>query len=940
MPDYTSKYIFEASARGFTALNRQLEKAITNVNALKQAAAGGINVTAGTGTGTGGTASGGTAGGGTATGAGTGGSSFAAGSYLPNVSHITRALGYATALGAVYRIMEMGSEVATRWVDVQTEYNRALVDGQNILGLSAEQVKGFGDQVKYLAYISGEGTGEASMVAQRERILNRPGMGASASALNMVFPTLDLSNSAQDLTAIQTQFHASFNDINRVLLTLVQTSGLTAEELMGMSDTWGALVNDMRLGERSLTSMRQIGALMSMMSIVMGETGTSIEQFLRKMERIYTDPKAAKALDDIGISVTNASGQMRSFIDILNEISEKGLGAKAYQVLEPLFPNDLGQATKQQLRELFLNIDTIVGGVDTATNSLANFDETVIRAANSTDNLKERLGEAFDNWLSATGDISGATMQLSSLAAGLQNASIRRGGGIDYDSLIGRPEGQIVGTNPEMRQAANEIRDAIMAVIPRSAEWESGRQQNVIAMDFVSALPKDFFGNVTDASQQRDYLRSALAMFKESQYFQPEHDPGQALQDFLLYMSQYKEVVDAASIGVRDSTAADQEAFAGHVIAVDGATEAMGVFANAAYLAAGDIVAFSDMASVFLPTFYNSLNNPPEVKQATAELAERKAGYRPDPYAAGYNAIVAAVDPQDMIDGYAKLQEMGEKGTYDAYQRDQRLAEQAYRQQQSSWERLMDNFEREWNSMLDSITKPTAVTAADMVRSQAGGYQDKWDEPMRQWNADVNNVTSGKGAQWDFGGLSQYVDQQLLGMAKGADIDTQKSIFAGLTEELSGKYYGLQLPPEAYNQEALVASAQDYIAGKQQSKQTRTTMEGWLKDAGIDKTLATEFLGMQDTPPIVQALTGGKTASEITETFKGYVPDTAKIVSEQFTDVSWVLIVASAMTNSIKDNEKPIEDAGSMFSEAFNKGFAGKAAETIIAKLLAALAEL
>lgn len=928
MPDYTSKYIFEASSRGFAALNRQLQQTLTNVNALKAAAAGGININAGARAGTGGgTASGG----GTTGGGGGGGSSFAAGGYLPNTAHVTRALGYATALGAVYRIMELGSEIANRWVDAQTEYNRALVDGQNILGLSAEQVRGFGEQVKYLAYISGEGISEASMVAQRETILNRPGMGAAASALNMVFPTLDLSNSAQDLTAIQTQFHASFNDINRVLLTLVRTSGLTAEELMGMSDTWGALVNDMRLGERSLTTMKQIGALMASMSVVMGETGTSIEQFLRKMERIYTDPKAAQALDQIGISITNAAGAARPFTDILNEISDKGLGAQAYAALEPLFPNDLGQATKQQLRELFLNIDTITGVVDNATGSMADFDKAVVTAAESTDNINERLGMAFDNWLTAIGDITGATNMLSTVAAGLQNQSVRlSNGGMNYGTFVGRIGGEYITERSEA--SVKEVTALISSLFNTAEMRQTGKSRKEISQYFVESLPSNFFGNIESPWTQQQYLQQAIGMFQKSTYFQPEHGVDQTIQDFLLYMSQYRSVVDEAFMGLSEGARFSAEALGRSVEATDAATVATSYFTTA-------ILGAGDMAQQFLPTLYARLNNLPEVRQTSAELAERKAGFRPDPYAAGYN-VMRQIDPQDWLDAQAKLQDMKWQGNIDAANERDRLADQFARQQQASWDRLMTSFEREWNNMLDSITKPTPVTAADMARSQVGGYQDKWDEPFRQWGADVNNVIAGKGAQWNFGGLSQYVDQQLLGMAMGADIDTQRSIFAGLTEELRGKYYSMQLPPEAYNREAFVASANQWIAGQQQSRETRATLEGWLRDAGIDKTLATQFLGMQDTPPIVQALTGGKSADEISDTFKTYVPDAAGIVKGQFTDVSWVMIIAGAMVTSIKENPDPLKQAGVLAAGAFNEGFAGEAAATVVAKVLEALSKI
>ncbi|MCB0206413.1 MAG: phage tail tape measure protein, partial [Anaerolineae bacterium] len=650
MPDYTSKYVFEAHARGFSEVNRQMDNTMRKIRELK--GMGDVNVGTGGGTG-GGTSSGGS---------GTSSSGSSTG-LIPSAASLSRAVAYAGAISLVYSAMQTATEVAHRWVDAQVESNRVMVDAQVTLGGTKEELAGFVQGVKQLAYASGEAYSEASLVARRETLLNRPGMGANAAALNMVFPSLDLSTSAEDITAIQTQFKASFTDINDVLLTLVQTSGLTADELLSMSDTWGALVDDMHLGARSLTSMKEIGALMGAMSVTMGESGTTIEQFLRKLERIYTDEKVTAALDGVGISVRDVNGQFRSLTSILDEISSRGMSDQVYDALSGFFPNDLGQSTKQQFREMLNQVDLITAAVDRAKQSTADFDDALVTASQSLDNIGEKLGTSFSNWLSAIGDISGASLNLLELASGLQNASNRFSGTAmgrsGYDAITGyRAPGSFAearaGQTAQTYAIMDRLGELFLSMIP-DPSWVERNSQREIGLRGFESLPSNFFGNITNPDRQLQYLERAIGMFNQSPYRVEGAGPETQVQNFLLYMSQHGEEVNRAFIGVRDATTSDQEAFAGHTDMVYTATSALSTFVVAALTAAQELG---------LKANFNTSKVP--LKNVRSDT-DRQAPYYAPNEALGYAALVAAYTPEDRAKAQQKLDDMVMQGQIDRF---------------------------------------------------------------------------------------------------------------------------------------------------------------------------------------------------------------------------------------------------------------------------------
>ena len=834
--------------------------------------------------------------------------------WFPTAAQIGRALAYSAVIATAYTAMGLVTDATNEWIDAQTEYNRVLVDTEVTLGGTTQEIANFADRVRYLSYLSGEAFSESSIVARREQILNRPGMGASAAGLNVVFPTLDLSTTAEDITAIQTQFDASFGDINDVLLALIQTSGVTADELLSMSETWGALTDDLQLGGRNLSTMREIGALMSSMSVIMGESGTVIEQFLRKLGRIYTDPEIATALEQIGISVTDVNGQFRSMIDILDEISAKGLGDEAYNVLEGFFPNDLGQKTKQQLREFTRNIELITGVVSAAKDSTASYTDALITANQSLDVVRERMGAAFSNWLSSIGDITNATVFLSGVAAALQNSATRKGpGGFGYEGYVGLtnalgPGTQGLRTSPEQQQ----VIDAIATLTGGGANDSVPFQAEVEARKFVEALPAEFFGAIQDSQSRREYLDVAIGRFRDSKYFSGSGDIETTIQEFLLFMGQAGEGVNLLYEALSTGSAATQsnaDAILSNTSAVDDATDAVSVFAGAAYDAASRL---SSRERIFIEGKRIGAGGSLAWYQATNPGALQFPNYPP------WEKIKADEKRADA---------------------ERQLAERLARQQQSDWDRLMNNMASAWDSMLDSITKPTSVTASDVGLTKAGLYKDKFDEPLREFRADINHLINKEPEQYgSTSRFADYINQDALAAAMGADIDTRTAILRGIEDDVATKYNALQMPAEFYNKDALIASANDYIAGKQQSKETRATMEGWLTDAGIDKSFAEQFLNSQEQSPLINAITGGASAEDINNQLGDYMPDIAGSLSDQFLEVDWAGMIENSAKTNIDNNRDKLVGVGVMLAGPITEGAGDAFVANIVPEIIKAVA--
>jgi hypothetical protein len=243
--------------------------------------------------------------------------------------------------------------------------------------------------------------------------------------------------------------------------------------------------------------------------------------------------------------------------------------------------------------------------------------------------------------------------------------------------------------------------------------------------------------------------------------------------------------------------------------------------------------------------------------------------------------------------------------------------------------------------MFTAITKPTSVTASDLMYNAPGGkYQNKWDEPVRQMRADVNNMIAGKDLEYGFGGgaFSSIFEPGILGFAKGADQDTKSAILKDLQSQAETAFYGMTLSPEAYtgSKDALVAEAQKWVEGKKNEKANKSMMKGWLTEAGLGPE-AMGFLDEMDEPPILKMLTGGKTKEEMTTLFGEKIPNVSDSLAKGAEDVAWIAIIAGTITAQIKDDPDPLIGAGQVMGGWLAQGSASAFVAALVPQIIAAV---
>jgi hypothetical protein len=245
-----------------------------------------------------------------------------------------------------------------------------------------------------------------------------------------------------------------------------------------------------------------------------------------------------------------------------------------------------------------------------------------------------------------------------------------------------------------------------------------------------------------------------------------------------------------------------------------------------------------------------------------------------------------------------------------------------------------------WNGMISDLLKPSAVTGTDLFyNSQQGTYNDNWDEPVRRMKADINNAIAGKPLEYDYGGLTPYMNMGAVNAAMGMNQEQKESILRSEEAGVSKRFYNMELPWEAYsgNTDSIIANAQSWIAGKQQKNANMANVQQLLVDAGMGPD-AEAFVKAMEEPPILRQLFGGKSSEEISASVtEAITPDMGKAISKEVASVTWAVTISGAIQNDVANNYETIVAAGKAIGGPLAKGAASQIAGAIIPLLIKAL---
>lgn len=954
MPSYNENYVYSVQVTGAA-------QAIAQLRELQQAANG---VKGGSGTiGTGSAAASGAADGDAY------GKAFG--------STVQRAMTNVLVYGAIGAGIGAIISGATAWKDANIALSDSLAELQVKLGVTQKQAETYYATMQQAAFATGQDVQEATYAKTIEQRVNRPGLSSAGLEFGLVFPEVPVQDAVGNLLALQIQFGASFGEINEVLLDTVQASGLAANQLLNLSDTWGPLSQELGMldenQQRYAGGMRDISGLMAGMATVMGESGSTIENFLRKMSQFYTNDDIKAFLAQRNIETTTgktASGlDIRvPFMELMNQISAQAKAEAGFAVgLQEFFPNQLGQPTQQQLQELIRNWDTINGIIRNSSDTAVEWGTAVDASSQRISVAIERISSAFQGLVAAIGGDDRVQQFLNSLASGIQNQVTRISGPPkDYVNAL-----DVMSSGRYNFTGREEVENFLEA--KSGDNWLrriTEKRAKEILQNF--SIPKELASNENAAY---NYTFGAVKGFANSDFFDPKENGAAMAASFIEYInsSSFNEDVALktalAGGGVSSVSQAATATYSTAPIDYTPWSAPMSVYVedsmDAVALSAVNASYSVDALSAAAAGASGALNvfTMQRVDIGDASVAQIVGQYERDKLAGKRFAQQYGLDYSITEEPVALFRDGKPVGKINAdvnivkdstgtvteqnraaealAKKNQAAAEAAANKANAAAEARAKRLESLFDSMFSAITKPTSVTASDLMYNAPGGkYQNKWDEPVRQMRADVNNLIAGKDLEYGFGGgtFSSIFEPGILGFAQGADQETKAAIMKDLQAQAEKAYYSFTLPQDAYagSKDALIASAQDWVAGKKNEKANKAMMKGWLTEAGLGPE-AMGFLDEMDEPPILKMLTGGKTKEEMTTLLGDKIPNVSTTLAKGASEVAWIAIIGTAITTQAKEDPGALIGAGQAMGGWLAKGSASTFVAVIVPEIIAAV---
>jgi len=355
---------------------------------------------------------------------------------------ITRHLRIVAEAIIIYESFRIIQTVLSEWVQVHREMDWAMTQFRISTGATREELALYSQTVEGLAFATGTQRPEVFETATLAARLRRPELAVAGTQVEMLFGTQS-TEAVRDLFAIQQQFRefgVSLDDIMNNFARLIQAGGLSGSEILDISETWGAFSRQFN------EDLEGISSLFVALGTVLGETGGSLEVFMRHLERFYTDDALRQMfVDYTGIqTVTGPEGYERRepMTNILRAVSQ--LTQQQIGDIAEFMPQELGQKSRQFFNSMISQWDIMEDVIERARTSTYTWQNAVEEASQSFEIAARRIGVAWQNLLAAIGNtefmrrlIEKTTYQLEYDALTL---SAGREAGFDWDA-IGTPGG-------------------------------------------------------------------------------------------------------------------------------------------------------------------------------------------------------------------------------------------------------------------------------------------------------------------------------------------------------------------------------------------------------------------------------------------------------------------------------------------------------------------
>lgn len=369
--------------------------------------------------------------------------------------------------------------------------------GVTAMGVSA--AKGFGEFQMNLNKAAVVAGGTSKNIDELADVANRMGAELPISANEAAQAMIEMAQNGADLDKIKTQFPAIAQAATAAGADLTTTAGVVQQAMNVWGDSIGSseqaaaiLTQNANISNASIESMKQglsnvasssklLGVNMTDASAAIGlitNTGMSAAQASQDLNHAMLkmaapSEKSAGEMQRLGLSFTDAAGNMKPFKQILEEVAEKTKNMSQSDKtasLKNLFDTSGMQAINPLLDAVMNKTDDATKSWEAATNSLngvsgsqADAAKFLADAANEMQqNMGSKIEQVGGNWEALTNTAMAAKGGVSSSLLDMTNNALSWAAG--SDSAVAQWTRSFIGLSPVIGPIMTTVGTAMMNV--------------------------------------------------------------------------------------------------------------------------------------------------------------------------------------------------------------------------------------------------------------------------------------------------------------------------------------------------------------------------------------------------------------------------------------------------------------------------------------------
>lgn len=369
--------------------------------------------------------------------------------------------------------------------------------GVTAMGVSA--AKGFGEFQMNLNKAAVVAGGTSKNIDELADVANRMGAELPISANEAAQAMIEMAQNGADLNKIKTQFPAIAQAATAAGADLTTTAGVVQQAMNVWGDSIGSseqaaaiLTQNANISNASIETMKQglsnvasssklLGVNMTDASAAIGlitNTGMSAAQASQDLNHAMLkmaapSQKSAGEMQRLGLSFTDAAGNMKPFKQILEEVAEKTKNmsqAEKTASLKNLFDTSGMQAINPLLDAVMNKTDDATKSWEAATNSLngvsgsqADAAKFLADAANEMQqNMGSKIEQVGGNWEALTNTAMAAKGGVSSSLLDMTNNALSWAAG--SDSAVAQWTRSFIGLSPVIGPIMTTVGTAMMNV--------------------------------------------------------------------------------------------------------------------------------------------------------------------------------------------------------------------------------------------------------------------------------------------------------------------------------------------------------------------------------------------------------------------------------------------------------------------------------------------